>query len=65
MREVVCRDVVLRRDAGRCGICGLTIMEANWHLDHIIPLSKGGEHSYANVQAAHARCNMRKHARVA
>lgn len=26
-------------------------------LDHIIPLSKGGEHSYANTQLAHHYCN--------
>ena len=29
-------------------------------LDHIIPLSKGGEHSYANTQLAHLSCNIRK-----
>ncbi len=33
-----------------------------WYLniDHVIPLSKGGEHSYANCKPAHARCNNRK-----
>lgn len=29
-------------------------------LDHIRPLSKGGMHSYANVQLAHLRCNISK-----
>ena len=28
-----------------------------WHIDHIIPISKGGEHSYENVRAAHFICN--------
>jgi 5-methylcytosine-specific restriction endonuclease McrA len=29
-------------------------------IDHVIPLSKGGEHSPLNVQAAHATCNYSK-----
>ena len=26
-------------------------------IDHIVPLSKGGRHEYANVQPAHSLCN--------
>jgi 5-methylcytosine-specific restriction endonuclease McrA len=29
-------------------------------IDHIKPLSKGGSHTYTNVQAAHMRCNSSK-----
>jgi 5-methylcytosine-specific restriction endonuclease McrA len=29
-------------------------------LDHAIPLSKGGSHSYANAQLAHLSCNLLK-----
>jgi 5-methylcytosine-specific restriction endonuclease McrA len=29
-------------------------------LDHIIPVADGGEHTEANCQCAHHRCNMRK-----
>lgn len=32
-------------------------------LDHLVPLSVGGEHSYANCVAAHFGCNSRKQAR--
>jgi 5-methylcytosine-specific restriction endonuclease McrA len=35
------------------------------HLDHIVPLARGGEHSYANTQPAHPTCNRRKGAKVA
>ena len=30
------------------------------HVDHVIPLSKGGAHSYGNLKPTHARCNLRK-----
>lgn len=30
-------------------------------LDHIIPLSQGGTHTYRNVQLAHFSCNNRKY----
>lgn len=39
------------------------IMSAS--LDHIVPLSKGGSHIYANVQLAHLTCNLSKRAGVA
>ena len=29
-------------------------------LDHVIPIARGGEHSYANTQIAHLTCNIRK-----
>ncbi len=34
------------------------------HLDHVIPLARGGEHSLANVKPAHAKCNLKKGSRV-
>lgn len=58
--EDVDRSVVFERDKGICGICGLPVDPTDWHLDHVQPLCKGGEHSYANVQVSHPACNMRK-----
>ena len=51
--------VVLKRDGGICGICREPIT-GEWHLDHIVPLARGGEHSYLNTQASHPFCNMSK-----
>ena len=34
--------------------------EYGLHVDHVIPLSKGGEHSLANCRPAHGICNLRK-----
>ena len=58
--EPVDRLVVYARDRGRCGICGRFVAKARFEVDHIRPLARGGEHSYANVQVAHPVCNRRK-----
>ena len=65
--EDVDRSVVMKRDKWMCGICGNPVdIDVAWpdllspSMDHIIPLSKGGDHSYKNVQCAHLGCNMSK-----
>jgi len=55
--ERVNRRTVFKRAKGTCGICKEKLNPRKWTLDHIIPLSKGGTHEYANVQPAHAQCN--------
>lgn len=57
--------VVLELHDGMCGICGDDVDPSDFHVDHIEPLAKGGEHSYLNTQPAHPRCNMSKGARAA
>lgn len=55
------------RDDWRCHICGCKI-EKNKRkdasmgpsIDHVIPLSKGGSHTWQNVRIAHRSCNSRK-----
>lgn len=56
--------VVLELDDGVCGICGEDVNPFDFHVDHAIPLVRGGEHSYANAQVAHPVCNLRKNASV-
>lgn len=51
------------RDKGICQICQKPVSKKEWHADHVIPLSKGGEHSMRNLQVTHARCNLSKGAR--
>jgi 5-methylcytosine-specific restriction endonuclease McrA len=48
------------RDSGMCGICSLKVSIDEFEVDHIKPLSKGGEHSYANTQISHQKCNRKK-----
>lgn len=53
--------IVWQQGCGVCGICLSAIDPSErWHVDHIIPISRGGSHSYANTQPAHAACNVAK-----
>ena len=51
------RREVLRRDHYACQYCAST---KNLTLDHVIPRSKGGKHTWDNVVTACERCNSRK-----
>ena len=59
---------VFARDGWRCQICHKKLRPCNRgtikdnapELDHIIPLSQGGEHSYRNTQCACRKCNSEK-----
>lgn len=58
--EVVDPLKVFERDGGICGICSTLVDPKDFHIDHIQPLAKGGEHSYENSQLAHPICNSKK-----
>lgn len=62
--EPVDYEQIWRRDRGRCHICKEPVRRSLAHFDHVIPLSKGGEHSETNIAVAHGRCNVRKNAFV-
>lgn len=55
------RREVLRRDHHRCQYCGTT---KRLTLDHVIPRSKGGKHSWDNVVTACEKCNAFKGSRT-
>ena len=59
--EPVDREVVYRMHGGRCGICTEFVSASEFEVDHVVPLSKGGQHGYVNVQPSHALCNQRKY----
>jgi len=66
--EPIKRLVVYDRDAWTCQLCGCKTKKENkgkQHdraptLDHIVPLSLGGSHTYDNVQTACLSCNVKK-----
>lgn len=67
-------DGLYKREDGRCYLCngvcdwqdytinnGSFIAGNNYpSIDHVVPLSKGGAHSWDNVRLAHRICNMKK-----
>ncbi len=59
------RRAVLRRARLRCEYCGLaqTGQEAEFHVDHIHPVSAGGETVVENLALACVSCSLRKGAR--
>lgn len=54
------RRAVFARDGWTCQYCGAPAE----NLDHVIPRSKGGPHTWDNVVAACRRCNSRKENRA-
>lgn len=60
--------MVFDRDRWRCRLCGIrtpktkrgTYSDNAPELDHINPLSQGGEHSYINTQCTCRKCNLVK-----
>lgn len=59
--ETVDPRIVFDRDQGVCGICRRDVDPVTpWEVDHVMPISKGGLHCYANVQLAHRKCNRSK-----
>ncbi len=52
---------ILKRDGFRCQICGATQADGvQLHVDHIIPVSKGGKSIPSNLQTLCSRCNIGK-----
>lgn len=58
--ERVHRSVVFKRCGGACHMCGAMVDPDRWHLDHVLPLVRGGEHSYANTAVACPSCNLQR-----
>lgn len=67
----ILRTAVYLRDAGRCQMCGRPLNPDvigvtadddpdRMTMDHIIPVSKGGRHTYENVRASCKPCNLEK-----
>jgi len=54
---------VLKKEIDRmynqpCSFCGSS---DNIHIDHVVPISRGGRHSVGNIQPLCSACNLQKH----
>lgn len=70
--EPIQRQRILERDGFICGICGsatdpqaVPSTPRYPSIDHVVPLSRGGNHTYENVQCACFECNWMKGTDVA
>ena len=58
--ETIKLDVLFERDGRRCHLCRKKMLRKHASVDHLIPLSQGGDHSWVNVALAHHSCNARR-----
>lgn len=70
--ETFTNTEIYERDGWTCGICKALVNKTLTYpdpmsasLDHVTPLSLGGEHSRANTRCSHLTCNIRRGNRAA
>jgi hypothetical protein len=58
------RRNIYARDSNRCQYCGKRFATSELSLDHIVPRSRGGVSSWANIVCCCVKCNVRKGGRT-
>ena len=58
------RQAVFERDNYTCQYCGRSYEEADLEIEHIIPISKGGNNDIRNLATACGACNRTKGTRI-
>jgi 5-methylcytosine-specific restriction endonuclease McrA len=54
------RRRIIERDGLFCVYCDEDLSDAEIHMDHVIPESKGGATTYHNLQVTCRKCNLAK-----
>lgn len=54
-------DQLLKLQRHKCACCGVKL--STYHVDHIVPLARGGSNDKINLQILCATCNLQKHAK--
>lgn len=62
--SAIVKDFVYGRDGGRCFYCHCDVARFGAHFDHVLPVARGGQSTYANLVLSCARCNSSKSASV-
>ena len=59
-----CHICLFPIDLENSRIVGSDGWETGLHLDHLVPLSKGGSDTLENIRPAHGMCNVKKGAKI-
>lgn len=54
---------LFKRQKGRCAYCLKTLAGRTFHIDHHVPLSRGGSNDINNLRLLHPKCNLVKGAK--
>jgi hypothetical protein len=54
------RRIVIGRSDGRCWYCGKPVADADFEIDHIVPVARGGRSYLRNLAACCGDCNESK-----
>lgn len=58
------RKRVYERDKGICAYCGKHVPFHGFHIDHVIPLAKGGNNEDSNLVVSCPSCNLHKGTKI-
>lgn len=53
-----------KRGVLHCWWCGKAITNGKYHIDHAIPLTRGGTNSANNIRISHPHCNLKKNTKL-
>jgi 5-methylcytosine-specific restriction endonuclease McrA len=59
-RDQIGLTTLAKRDGWRCHVCRRDVSRKTWSMDHLVPLSAGGSHTWENVALAHKLCNSKR-----
>ena len=59
--DTITPALVYLKHLGICAVCRTRVAKDKVTVDHIIPISRGGSHTWNNVQLVHRSCNQGKY----
>lgn len=64
VQGVARRRLIWERDSGICYLCGDETGSTGFELDHLVPISRGGDNHPNNLAVTHQRCNRSRGTRI-
>jgi 5-methylcytosine-specific restriction endonuclease McrA len=64
VQGVARRRIIWERDGGVCYLCKGQTIFGQFELDHLVPVSRGGDNSEGNIAVTHRSCNRSRGVRI-